>query len=167
VIYFTADLHFHHKNILTYCNRPFKNAEEMDETLITNWNSRIKAEDLVYFLGDVGFGDISNILRRLNGHIVLISGSHDKSAWQCKDRFDKILPILEIKIENQPIVLCHYSMRSWSKSFHGSWHLFGHSHGRLEPYGKSFDVGVDGHSFFPWSWEEVKKKMSTLENNKD
>lgn len=41
-IWFTADTHFNHDNIREHCNRPFDNADEMDETLITNWNSLVK-----------------------------------------------------------------------------------------------------------------------------
>jgi calcineurin-like phosphoesterase family protein len=53
-------------------------------------------------------------------------------------------------------------MRSWDKSHYASWCLFGHHHGLLEPYGLSFDVGVDCWNFFPVSLEQIDKKMSTL-----
>ena len=163
--YFTSDTHFCHANIIKYCNRPFKNVDEMDETIITNWNSVVKHDDLVYHLGDVGFGDIKNVLRRLNGRIILIRGSHDKSALQVPERFEKISSLLEIKIEDHPIILCHYSMRTWSKSHYNSWCLWGHSHNKLESWGKSFDIGVDGHNFFPWSFKEIQAKMNELPDN--
>jgi calcineurin-like phosphoesterase family protein len=165
--YFTSDTHLQHANIIKYCNRPFKNVDEMDETIITNWNSIVKHDDLVYHLGDIGFGDIKNVLRRLNGKIVLIRGSHDKSALAVPERFESTSSLLEIKIDRQYITLCHYAMRSWPRSFHGSWHLFGHSHGRLPPLGKSFDVGVDNHNFYPWSLDEIKEKINSLEENGD
>jgi calcineurin-like phosphoesterase family protein len=47
-------------------------------------------------------------------------------------------------------------MRVWDQSHHGSWHLYGHSHGKLPDLGLSTDVGVDGHNFQPWSFEEVR-----------
>ncbi len=163
--FFISDIHFSHHRILKYCNRPFNNITEHDETQITNWNSRVKPSDTIYIVGDLGFGDLNNILRRLNGIKILILGSHDKSALQCRQYFDKISPLMEINVENQPIVLCHYSMRVWSKSHYNSWHLYGHSHGHLESWGKSFDVGVDSHNFYPWSFEEIKTKMATLPDN--
>jgi len=163
--YITADNHFQHFNILKYCNRPFINITEHDETQITNWNSRITPKDEIYIVGDLGFGDLNNILRRLNGIKILILSSHDKSSLQYKNYFAKISPLMEINVEGQPIILCHYAMRVWSKSHYNSWHLYGHSHGKLESQGKSFDVGVDSHNFFPWSFEEIKIKMSTLPDN--
>lgn len=34
MIYYTADPHFGHRNILAHCNRPFSSVEEMDKALI-------------------------------------------------------------------------------------------------------------------------------------
>lgn len=53
--YFIADMHFNHENIIRYCNRPFENSNEMNEYII-KWNSVVTENDIVYHLGDVGFG---------------------------------------------------------------------------------------------------------------
>ena len=60
------------------------------------------------------------------------------------------------------IVLLHYAMRVWNRSHHGSWHLYGHSHGSLpdDPNSLSFDVGVDCWGYAPISYQEVKSVMS-------
>jgi calcineurin-like phosphoesterase family protein len=55
--FFTADPHFQHANIIKYCGRPFKDINEHDEMLIVNWNSVIMPDDLIYIVGDFGFGD--------------------------------------------------------------------------------------------------------------
>jgi calcineurin-like phosphoesterase family protein len=44
--------------------------------------------------------------------------------------------------------------------------LFGHSHGKLPPYGKSFDIGVDCHNYKPLSLDEVVEKMRALPDNR-
>jgi calcineurin-like phosphoesterase family protein len=60
----------------------------------------------------------------------------------------------------QVIVLCHYSLQVWDRSNQGSWHLFGHSHGKLKGIGLSFDVGVDCTAFTPLLLEEVASRMT-------
>lgn len=161
MIYFTSDTHFGHTNILKYSNRPFKTIEEMDGKLIYNWNQVIKPEDTIYHLGDFAFRTPKEYLNRLNGTVIRIKGSHDpdiKSPYI----IELETGLLDEYGNKRLIVLCHYSLRSWPKSHYASWHLFGHHHGKLEPYGLSFDVGVDCTNYFPLSLDEVAKKMQTL-----
>ncbi len=69
MIYFTADTHFGHKNIIGSCARPFQNVEEMDEIMIARWNERVTANDKVYIMGDMFFRcqNPEEILQRLRG----------------------------------------------------------------------------------------------------
>lgn len=137
----------------------------MDQQLIYNYNSLVKKGDTVYDLGDFSFRKPDEFLAQLNVQPIRIKGSHDH------DLKESVAPrMLVIKPNNEydqygdpiEITLCHYAMRSWSKSHYGTWHLFGHHHGMLEPYGLSFDVGMDCWNYFPVSLEQVKEKMSTL-----
>ena len=69
-LYVTSDTHFNHKNIIEYCDRPFKDIYEMNETIINNWNQVVKEEDIIYHLGDYGFGkkeNLQEIFEELNG----------------------------------------------------------------------------------------------------
>jgi len=88
--FFTADLHWHHSNIIKYCNRPFQTIEEMHEKMIYNWNQVVKNGDIVYHLGDWGFiksaeafdapkDCVISVESRLNGKIILFRGNHDKN----------------------------------------------------------------------------------------
>ncbi|MGB7296179.1 MAG: hypothetical protein WBC70_11375 [Candidatus Aminicenantales bacterium] len=140
----------------------------MNEALIASWNARVGKNDLVYHLGDFAWGDWRPILEQLNGDIILISGGHDK-RWQKnhRARFLQRADLMDIVIEGKSIVLCHYCLRVWNKSHYDSWHLFGHSHGRLPALGKSLDVGVDGHDFALWSWEEIKTYMAGRPHNEN
>jgi calcineurin-like phosphoesterase family protein len=170
VVYLGYPLNFGHKNIIKYCNRPYDSVEEMDESIITNWNSVVEPLDIVYHLGDFSFRKPLDYINRLNGYIKIIPGSHDKeiqsSGAEMMLRKFVFSPISEISVDidgrQQSIVLCHYSMRKWDKSHYGSWHLWGHSHGNLPAYGLSFDVGVDTNNFYPYSLKDVATKMKTL-----
>jgi calcineurin-like phosphoesterase family protein len=169
-VFFTADTHFNHANIIRHCDRPFSCVEDMDETMIENWNSVVtNPSDEVFMLGDFVFyskkivTNPAGIFARLRGRKYLIKGNHDRDntfklpwGW-VKDTFF-------LKHLNQGgIWLSHYPHRSWRNSFHGSWHLYGHNHGSMPPYGKSFDVGVDCWNFTPVALELIKDKMQTLE----
>jgi calcineurin-like phosphoesterase family protein len=164
--WFTSDLHFGHKNIIKYRTRPWASVQEIDEALVANWNAVVKPEDEVWNLGDVAFcckpEYAAGLLERLNGKHHLLMGNHDEVALTLRLR-DKVTgapdgdappgwrPLFgeftsgvhEVTIEDQKIVLCHYAMRTWHHAQRGVWHLFGHTHGALRPFGKSVDVGVD------------------------
>lgn len=164
MIFFTADTHLGHTKIIYYCNRPFSSIEEMNEKIIENWNNVVGPSDTVYHLGDFSFGNPYPYRKRLNGRVELILGNHDRKEL-CRDVFDKVYDLKSIKIENKTIVLSHFAMRVWPKSHFNSFHLYGHSHGILEPFGKSFDVGVDANGFSPVSFDTVKHIMECLPDN--
>lgn len=55
-IFYIADTHFGHANILRFDQRPFKDLEEMHDVLIDNWNRVVASADWVYILGDFCWG---------------------------------------------------------------------------------------------------------------
>lgn len=84
-VYFIGDCHFGHKNIIRYCNRPFKDVDDMTEKLIKNWNSVVGANDIVYVVGDFalcGKQKIIEIGKRLNGRKRLVLGNHDQASME-------------------------------------------------------------------------------------
>ena len=166
-VFFTADHHFCHAGIIIHCRRPYSNTWEMDESMIGLWNSIVGRNDTIYHLGDFAWRNLQRaeeILRRLNGRKYLCLGSHDKDILKLARYFEEIRESFLINVSNtQQVFLNHYLHKIWPKSHYGSWHLFGHSHGRMDNYasteGKLLDVGVDSHFFYPWSLEEVTKVM--------
>ncbi|MFW6219830.1 MAG: metallophosphoesterase family protein [bacterium] len=166
MIYFTSDTHLNHKNIIKYCNRPFKNINEMNETIVENWNNTVHPTDTIYHLGDFSFGEsIREFTERLNGKIILIKGNHDHFNIKKMNMFYRVYDMLEIKIDSISITLCHYAMRVWNKSHFNSWNLYGHSHSMLKPIGKQYDVGVDNNNFTPISFDQIKTIMKDKPNN--
>jgi len=162
MIWFTSDLHLGHLKIIEYSNRPFSSVEEMDNKIIDNWNSIISQNDTVYHLGDFCFNNRQKYNQRLNGNIIFIKGSHDKGTTHPYLIIIEPKNLLDEYGNQRTIVLCHYAMRSWPLSHYASWHLFGHHHGKLEPYGLSFDVGIDCWNYFPISLDTVESKMKEL-----
>lgn len=163
MIWLTADPHLAHNNIIKYCNRPFENIKQHDETLIANWNAVVQPKDDVYLLGDTGFASpvfLEMIYKKLNGKIYLIRGNHDKSVDRepLKSRFEWIKDVHMLKTQHKgekiEIFLSHYSHQSWPKSHHGVPHAFGHSHGKVRGIGRSIDVGVDCWNYFPISIQQ-------------
>ena len=78
--FFIGDPHFYHENIIKYENRPFQNAEAMNDALVRNWNKRASNNDRVIVVGDFSFGNkekVRDITAKLTGHKVLIMGNHD------------------------------------------------------------------------------------------
>lgn len=161
MIHFTSDTHFDHANILKYTERPFSTIDDMNEALIENWNARVRPGDVVYHLGDFAFNRHAYFASRLNGQIVLIEGSHDRMDGKARKSVQWVGPRHTVSGEPD-IILSHYAMRVWPKSHYGTWHLFGHSHGHLPPWGKSFDVGVDAQGLAPISLDKVREIIETL-----
>ena len=170
-IWFSADHHFGHRNILKYCNRPFATIQEMDEALVSEWNSVVRPEDSVFHLGDLSFKSspqVAELFKQLNGWIrVLGNPWHHDARWQKISEFrGTILPPLvvlegnKLGIQAPCIVLCHYPFAEWDRKRYGSYHLHGHCHNGYSGNGLIMDVGVDhaaslGLGYRPFSLDEV------------
>ncbi len=167
-VMFSSDTHYGHANVIKYAKRPYEDVDEMNEAMITNWNSVVRKGTAVYHLGDFALCDVdkaTKIAKRLNGQKFLIFGNHDKRLRKEKEFLSQWVwakDMADITVGSQRIVLCHYAMRVWSQSHRGAWQLYGHSHGSLkdDPRSLSLDVGVDCHQYYPISFEEVQVLMS-------
>lgn len=112
-IWFTSDLHFGHANVIEYSHRPFLDVDNMNETLISRWNTRVAEADLVYCLGDMflcSFKKAEAIAKRLHGIKVLIQGNHDKfrPGQLVRLGFVDIAREAVISIGSELVKLCHY-----------------------------------------------------------
>lgn len=166
MIYYSSDLHFNHLNIIKSCNRPFESLEEMNNIIIKNWNDRVRNEDFIYFLGDFGvpknLKDVEAILslvKKLNGRKILIQGNHDarllKNSEFCS-LFEEITIYKKISDNGHFVVLMHYPLETWERSYYGSYHLHGHIHTKEINYiPNRFNVGVDVNNYKPVTLTEL------------
>ena len=187
-VWFTADTHFGHKNIIKYCNRPFLDERERqlaksdqrgdcnlsDETvrrhdagILDAINTRVDQQDTLWVLGDFCWGKLEQARHyrdRIQCRDVrLVWGSHDHRS--VGEVFQQTIEQGMVRANGQKIWLNHYPMRTWDKSFHGSWHLYGHVHGALvgedeqQNWRLAKDVGVDACDYRPIEMEELTEYM--------
>lgn len=163
--WFTADQHWHHKSVISYCKRPFATVEEMNLTLIRRWNALVMASDIVFVLGDMSFGNATKtraILRELNGDKFLIRGNHDSfsDTWYKREGFVDVFPYLSTMIGGQRVNLSHFPYREDRHdhrefenmlSDKGEWLIHGHVHKTWEKNKRMINVGVDVRGFCPVS----------------
>lgn len=148
-VYMVGDPHFFHEGIIDHALRPFRNAPEMNEALVENWNATVGPKDEVYVLGDffwTGRDRAEKLLRRLHGHKFVLRGNHDKTAHQLRHRFMWFKDVYEGDLGGHRFFMSHYAHRTWPKSHRGAYHVHGHSHGTLDEYPASLDVGIDAHA---------------------
>ena len=179
-IFFTSDTHFGHDNIIKFCDRPFKNIEEMDYKLIENWNKKVPQDGLVFHLGDFAWGGYEfwkKIRDQLNGEIILIKGNHDQknmSTTAEQELFSHVNWQMYIQIENRKLWLNHYPFLCYAGVYREPhkliYQLYGHVHsgpckkGQDIPrlvytYPMQYDVGVDNNNYEPISWEELNANI--------
>ncbi|MEC3950174.1 metallophosphoesterase [Sphingobium sp. HWE2-09] len=155
-ILFTADTHFGDHRTINIHKRPFASVAEMDAHISTRWNEVVHPDDTVWHLGDVarGAAHISRI-QALNGIKHLVRGNNDDDGFADADIWASVTHYAEIEIDDYRLVLCHYPFRSWSGQHRGSINLHGHSHGKLKPMPRQFDVGVDAQDYAPVRLEDL------------
>ena len=176
MIYFTSDLHFNHKNIIPYCNRPFNSVEEMNEALIANWNNTVTENDIVYVLGDFILGpadQTETFVKRLNGHIVLVRGNHDsKAKLAIYDSLGIVVrDIAYLEYKGRFFIMCHFPIASeeFIKMVRESNSevicLYGHVHNEA-PRGYvngTYHIGTDTNDFTPVSLEKIWQESRPVE----
>jgi len=168
--WFISDTHFGHFNIIRYTSRPFKSLEQMDNTLIRKWNSRVKPEDIIFVIGDFCFKNSSGKKgegikvsasyweKRLNGKIIHIQGNHDKN-----NSTKTIIQKLVISYGGKRINLVHrpeFADKNYDINFtghvHNKWEI---KRMRIEEgFTDCINVGVDVWDFMPVTFEEIYKR---------
>jgi calcineurin-like phosphoesterase family protein len=179
--FFTADLHIGHANIIKHCSRPFSSVEDMDATLIEDWNACVRPEDDIYIIGDLfvrNHIDTEEYLQRLNGRKYLIVGNHDKEWMRHIDLsryFAEVSLMSEIVVNNaHKVTMCHYPMMEWLDSRKGtSYMIHGHIHSRtdadyftlIRDNPNMLNAGVDVNGFKPVTFNELIKNNRKLKEN--
>lgn len=166
--FFTADPHFFHANSIELCKRPFNSIEEMNKSLIRNWNAVVPREGEVFVLGDMFWkkqekDTYAAVMDSLNGKKYLVMGNHDHLTPEeyLQIGFSGAWHYLDVVVEKQRLACFHYPILEWAGFYQGSWHLHGHVHGRGSHFSKRvMDVGVDCNYYTPVHWKEIKRRLA-------
>ena len=152
-VFFTSDSHFGDAPRLRVDRRPFASIGEMDRAIVERWNEVVGPDDEVWHLGDFAFGPpaerIAELLGQLKGQKHLVIGNNDGPATIEQPAWASVQHYAELTIEGKRLVLCHYPFRTWNRMGQGVVNLHGHSHGKLKPAPRQYDVGVDVWDFRP------------------
>lgn len=183
MIYFTADEHYGHKNIISYSSRPFKDLDEMHEQLAYRFNETVSFGDCTVHLGDFSLDErlVSRYLSVLNGTHVLVPGNHDRCHPRRGGHSRSVSKYISYgfsevcasgqsrrRIGEHWVNLCHLPYTSHDGRFSeylptdsGEWLLHGHVHERWKVKGRMINVGVD-----QWDYRPVSKKqiLEVIEN---
>jgi calcineurin-like phosphoesterase family protein len=184
-VWFTSDLHFGHANIIDHCNRPYADVREMDAALVDNWNSAVGEEDVVYVLGDVAMGRLTDTLplvQLLNGTKFLVPGNHDK-CWrghrkagpQSVTLYERVgFTVLEGQHIYGDWLLCHFPEAGDSHGFDRyTAHrpklqagfdalIHGHVHEAWKVNGRQINVGVDVWDYKPVAYQQLRALVDSL-----
>ena len=175
-LWFMADPHFYHENIIKYCSRPFVDVNEMNITLVQTWNALVQEDADIIIAGDfIHSGNLEvlkNLISRLNGRIWLVYGNHDYQnrldrqivkdmVYHTSDALDFEVTDEELEDGRMRFHITHYPCEFWTR---GAVHLFGHVHsGPLSTASEilsfkplRYDIGVDNNDFKPISYEQIK-----------
>ena len=180
-LFWTSDTHFSHKNIMQYCDRPFSSIEEMNEKLISNWNSAVDSDATVFHLGDFAFGTIAQweeVRSQLNGEIHLILGNHDFHNYtNYRERLEKMFASVTmqqvIEVGKHKIWMNHYPFLTFAGIYrekNPAIELFGHVHLKPQSRGADtsrldyalqtqYDVGVDLNNFTPVPFSVIHERI--------
>jgi calcineurin-like phosphoesterase family protein len=176
-VWYTADPHFGHANIIRYCDRPWPTPEAMDAGLIERWNDRVSPEDTVWVLGDVSLTPKAlGPVRALNGAKILVAGNHD-ACWtghRRRARAERTIPLYldagfaqvhasgivrTHQIGGHDVTLAHLPYAgdhtdhdryvAHRPTDEGLPLICGHVHGAWQVQGRQINVGVDVWGYAP------------------
>jgi calcineurin-like phosphoesterase family protein len=155
-----SDLHFYHKNIIRFSERPFMNVDEMNEHLIANFNDYVGPNDVSIWVGDVGFANetkINTLVDQCNGYKILVIGNHDfhRRKRPLKLNFDEIHLLYALETPEVDLLFTHYPMDNIP---HPWVNIHGHLHAFPKPdsgHPLHYNVCCELHGYKPLTLDSV------------
>lgn len=165
-IYVISDTHFNHANILKFTDdkgkifRPFSSVDEMNETMVENWNAVVRDQDIIYHLGDVyltGGASVNQLFKRLRGRKRWIIGNHDNPYDQMLRKHFQKAGIWRVWKEEK-LIFSHVPIHE--SSLRGFVNVHGHIHQNESPPGPYVNVCVEKTDWGPVSIDTLVANRS-------
>ena len=188
-VFFIADLHFGHKDVIAFDRRPFKDVEEMETEMICKWNAKVSRDDHVFVIGDM-FGGVTiahagEIVHSLNGRIHLIRGNHDPRGQVFESLFEDVAMCKQIQVRvrgvKQRVIMRHRLLPIFKEHDEGVVMLYGHTHDSIvarteDQYIRfvnwmgipfhAFNVGACRLNYEPQTLEEILERAGEIKQSK-
>lgn len=184
-IWLVSDTHFSHRREFLYKSRGFNTITEMNESIVENWNSKVKPEDLIFHLGDLCLSDNKDAIKyikQLNGTIKWIRGNHDGTnrVLEIQDACSNIRLVGEMntswaavqKINDYNVYLSHYPtytsyIENMAPLNQHMLNFHGHTHSKDKFYQDipfMYNVALDAHNNAPVSFDEIISDIEAKAN---
>ena len=179
MIFLTSDLHFNHDREFVWKVRGFDSVQEMNETIVKNWNSVVGPDDDVYVLGDLCLGGGSctillenkHLIESLNGKLHIIRGNHDTNPrvriyGLCANVVDEVKWADMLNYNGYHFYLSHFPTLTGNLEKESlkqcTCNLFGHTHQTTNfhldmPF--MYHVGMDSHNCYPVALDDIIEEM--------
>lgn len=188
-VFFIADLHFGHKDVIAFDHRPFKDVEEMEAEMICKWNAKVSRDDHVFVIGDM-FGGVTTahaceIVHSLNGRIHLIRGNHDPRGQVFESLFEDVAVYKQIQVRvrgvKQRVIMRHRLLPIFKGHDEGVVMLYGHTHDSIVARAEdqyirfmnwigipfhAFNVGACRLNYEPQTLEEILEREGEIKQSK-
>lgn len=174
-LFFTSDTHFKQQRTLELSRRPFVDVDDMDLTMISNWNKKVTMNDIVYHAGDFididHLNQLKSLLSSLNfKELHWTLGNYDRKAeldilritTECAKSTGRLIKVYDTgdcKVTSpsgKTFVIVHEPNDFEYDIAKDEIVLFGHIHGRSFAKRNGFDIASDYHQYAPLSIDQVE-----------
>lgn len=159
-VYVISDLHLGHVNVSKW--RGFDNVDDMNNTIINNWNNTINKKDLVYVLGDIAMNKLYyKLLSCLKGDKIIVLGNHDDRK-SVNDLLQYVRAVAGA-IKYNGAWLTHFPIHE--SELRGLVNIHGHTHSVNVNNNRYFNVSCENINYTPILLNDKIKEMRMIIKN--
>ena len=132
-MFITSNQQFGRQSAISQFNRDFASVEEMNDHLITQWNSVVSDGDMVYVAGNFAWDpeSVEYAIKRLNGTIIVMGGEMDHAIYEFASKLGEEAGVAytpdQIKIlKSLNVVISYWPLKLWPNKDKNAISIVGH-----------------------------------------